>query len=87
MDGGVMNKILDTMRFIGYVSRLDGNARREWLTEFRVGWRRRSRLLLDNCALPARLIYLRCPTPKYLQLNWGAILDDMRAILAPKDQE
>jgi hypothetical protein len=43
---------------------------KQWLADFRVGWRRRNEMILDNCGVPAWIICLRCP-----RLNgWGRYL-------------
>lgn len=52
-------------------------ARYSRLETFRIGcgWRRRSRMYLDNAGCPRWLISLRCP----MRNDWGGILADMEA--------
>jgi len=55
----------------------------EWLSMFITGWRRRSKMILDNCGCPTWLIRWRCPTPEYLRGNWGAILRSLSDYIDP----
>ena len=78
-----MKKALDILSILKYVIRLDRDARREWIAEVRRGWHRRSRLIFDNLGLPAWLTMALCPTPKYLQWNWGTLLFALAAMADP----
>jgi len=79
----MMKKALDILSILKHVIRLDRDARREWIAEFRRGWYRRSRLIFDNLGLPAWLTMALCPTPKYLQWNWGTLLYALAAMADP----
>jgi len=78
-----MKKALDILSILKYVIRLDRDARRAWIAEFRVGLHRRSRFRLDNLGLPMWLTMALCPTPKYLQWNWGTLLFALAAMADP----
>ena len=78
-----MTKIRDILSILKHVIRLDRDARREWIAEFRRGWHRRSRLIFDNLGLPVWLTMALCPTPKWMQGNWGTLLYALAAMVDP----
>ena len=44
-----------------------------WRRVFRLGWRRRSAMILDNAGCPGWLIRWRCPVPR----GWGRALEEL----------
>lgn len=47
------------------------------LKAFRIGWRRRSAMILDYAGAPVWLVRLRCRPPR----NWGTLLYQLAALV------